>query len=313
MKSHISFRKDNYLSVDEESACQRLDNFLFGKLKKIPKSRIYRMIRSGEVRVNSKRVRQFYRLVVNDLIRIPPIASNKMSSIPKVGRPNSRLANLLLGSIIFEDEKIIVINKPAGIASHGGSGINFGVIEILRDARVDLKELALVHRLDRDTSGCLILSKKRSVLRELHRLMVANKITKKYLLLVRGAWQGGMRRVELALVKDQLRSGERMVNVDEQRGKKTLTIFRPIRILTHWSLLSAELGTGRTHQIRVHAASIGYPIIGDEKYGDKKINESARQLGVKRLGLHAHSLEFAWENGEVVKFVADSEKIFTGN
>ncbi|MBU0743881.1 MAG: RluA family pseudouridine synthase [Gammaproteobacteria bacterium] len=299
-ESKLVNNKAYILAIDEESALQRLDNFLFNRLKNVPKSRIYRMLRSGEVRVNKKRVKPLYKLQPNDLIRIPPFWAEEVP----VRKPGADLVKLLLNSIVFEDSEIIVINKPSGIASHSGSGIDFGVIEILRAARSDLKTLELVHRLDRDTSGCLILAKKRTALRQLHQLALDGKISKKYILLVKGVWSGGERIVDAPLLKNQLQSGERMVMVDEE-GKKSITIFRPIKIGKEVSLLEAELKTGRTHQIRVHAAHIGHPIAGDQKYTDAEFNNKMKKIGIKRLFLHSKKISFCWENGEEVSFSAE--------
>ena len=296
----------NKITINEEQAGQRVDNFLFSYLKNIPRSRIYSMIRRGELRINGGRVKPLRKLKIGDNIRLPPL-SHVQDSQEEGGRtPGSRLIQLLLASIIFEDKRILVINKPDGIASHGGNGINFGAIEILRHAREDLKDLSLVHRLDRDTSGCLMLAKRRSALRELHRLMVVRKIIKKYLLVVRGEWLDGERLVDLPLLKNHLRSGERMVLVDPVSGKEALTLFRPIARSPTMSLLEAELKTGRTHQIRVHAAHTGYPIAGDQKYGDSQFNEQLKHQGFNRLMLHAHSISFVWENGGAANFTAPS-------
>ncbi|EKE01250.1 MAG: hypothetical protein ACD_21C00185G0001 [uncultured bacterium] len=292
--------KSNKLVVDADSAGQRIDNFLFNKMKNVPKSRIYKMLRGGEVRVNGGRIGPSYKIQSNDLIRIPPFWSDPEEI---KNEPKSNLIKLLLDSIIFEDDRILVVNKPSGIASHGGSGINFGVIEILRSARPDLRALELVHRLDRDTSGCIVLAKKRSSLRELHQLIRDGKILKKYILLVRGHWDGGERIVSAPLLKNQLSSGERIVTVT-QEGKESTTIFQPIRSGANISLLDAELKTGRTHQIRVHATHIGYPIAGDEKYGDKEFNQEMRLLGLKRLFLHAKEMRFVWSDGVKVNLVA---------
>jgi 23S rRNA pseudouridine955/2504/2580 synthase len=298
------FHTMNKLTISEEQAGQRIDNFLFSYLKSIPRSRIYSMIRKGELRINGRRVKPLYKLKIGDNVRLPPLSNAQNSEKMRPRTPGSKLTQLLLASIIFEDQRIIVINKPAGIASHGGSGISFGVIEILRHAREDLKSLSLVHRLDRDTSGCLMLAKRRSALRELHRLMVAGKIIKKYLLVVRGEWLGRERLVDLPLSKNHLQSGERMVLVDHVDGKEALTLFRPVTISPTLSLLEAELKTGRTHQIRVHAAQLGCPIAGDQKYGDSQFNEQLKRQGINRLMLHAHSVGFVWENGEMANFVA---------
>lgn len=296
------------LIVDEEHAKQRIDNFLFNQLKNIPKSRIYRMLRGGEVRVNKKRVTPTYKLQPYDSIRIPPFWTEEVDESNNRG-PGSKLINLLLDSIVFEDNRVLVVNKPTGIASHGGSGINFGVIEILRAAREDLKNLELVHRLDRETSGCLMLAKKRSALRKLHELIREGKIYKKYVLLVKGCWQGGARTVDVPLLKNQLQSGERMVRVDPE-GKKSVTIFRPLKIGKNVSLIEAELKTGRTHQIRVHAAHIGYPILGDKKYGDNEYNSKVNGVVVSRLFLHAEKISFYWDSDEKADFVVKPDGEF---
>jgi len=265
------------------------------------------MLRHGEVRVNKGRIGPSYKIQSNDSIRIPPFWSETSEAEATRGKPGSNLVKLLLDSIIFEDDKILVVNKPSGIASHGGSGISFGVIETLRAARPDLKDLELVHRLDRDTSGCIVLAKKRSALRRLHELIRNGEIFKKYILLVRGQWKNGERIVDAPLLKNQLSSGERIVTV-KQAGKESVTIFRPIKVGAEKSLLEAELKTGRTHQIRVHAAHIGYPIAGDEKYGDKEFNRKMGLLGLKRLFLHAKEIRFAWADGTKVNLVASLDQ-----
>lgn len=273
--------------VDSDHAGQRIDNFLFSKFRKIPKGLIYKIMRKGSIRVNKKRVKPEYKLVDGDEIRTPHIATEMTVTNQK---PSSLSMKILEKSILYEDESIIVLNKPTGMASHGGSGINFGVIETMRAARPQNKILDLVHRLDRDTSGCLILAKKRSILKELHELMRTNKIKKKYLVLVRGKWQGVTRKINVALVKNQLQSGERMVVADEEIGKKSISTFHPRKILKSASLLEVDLGTGRTHQIRVHAAYINHHVAGDQKYGDKNFNALMHQCGLRRLFLHAASV-----------------------
>lgn len=300
--------KSNNLIINEDAAGQRIDNFLFNKLNSIPKTRIYRMLRHGEVRVNKGRIKPSYKIQANDLIRIPPFWSTGETARLQT-KPGNNLTNLLLNNIIFEDDKVLVINKPVGIASHGGSGINFGVIEILRAARPDLKNLELAHRLDRDTSGCIVLAKKRSSLRELHELIRNGKIYKKYVLLSCGYWKNGERIVDAPLLKNQLSSGERIVKVTKN-GKASVTVFRPIKTRENISLLEAELKTGRTHQIRVHATHIGYPIVGDEKYGDKIFNHKMSLLGFNRLFLHAKEIRFVWPDGVKANFVANIDQQF---
>jgi len=270
--------------VGPEQADQRIDNFLMRELKGVPRSRIYRILRRGEVRVNGGRIGPTYRLRRGDQVRIPPVRTAAPGG-PARPRPE------LEGAVLYEDERLLAVNKPPGMAVHGGSGISQGVIEALRAARPKAPYLELVHRLDRETSGCLLVAKKRSELRTLHALLREGGMDKRYLTLVRGCWQGGERTVRAALRKNQLRGGERMVRVDEQ-GKEAETRFRPLAVFNDATLLEVELGTGRTHQIRVHAAHIGHPIAGDRKYGDEAFNRRLRELGLKRLFLHAHSLAF---------------------
>jgi 23S rRNA pseudouridine955/2504/2580 synthase len=288
------------LTISDNNAGQRIDNFLFTYLKKIPKSRIYKMLRKGEVRVNKKRIDQLYRLKLNDQVRIPPFWG---VPVEVKGRPSDSSINLLQSRILYEDANLLILNKPTGIAAHGGSGINFGVIEILRYSNPNLKNLELAHRLDRETSGCIILAKKRSILCQLHELMRTGKVTKRYYLLVRGQWQPGEYRVSLPLLKNVLRSGERIVRVDKE-GKESITIFRPQRVFADATLVEAELQTGRTHQIRVHAAHSGHPIAGDEKYGSKEFNAHMRSLGLKRLFLHSYEISFMLADGKKINVTA---------
>ena len=303
------------VDIDEARAGQRIDNFLLTQLKGVPKSHIYRILRKGEVRVNKGRIRANYRLQAGDCVRIPPLrqAEEKPRQNPQAWReygdtnrwnlglngnvPADMTLEAVAGSIIYEDPALLAMNKPSGIAVHGGSGVSYGVIEALRVLRPDAHYLELVHRLDRDTSGCLLIAKKRSVLRYLHELLRGDGMAKQYLALVQGQWRGGNKRVELSLQKNTLRSGERIVRVDEE-GKQALSIFRPVEVYPAASLMEVVLKTGRTHQIRVHAAASGFPIAGDEKYGDATFNRVMRECGLKRLFLHARSLSFAAMNGE---------------
>jgi len=273
--------------INENNVNQRVDNFLITTLKGVPKTHIYRILRKGEVRVNKKRIKPDYHLKLNDQIRIPPIRlSSKVKHTPSVSA-----IKLLEQRIIYEDEKLIVINKPSGMASHGGSGINFGVIETLRNMRPKTKFLELAHRLDRDTSGCIVIAKKRSVLLELQDLLHKHQIGKTYLALVHGTWKGKIRIVDAPLQKNQLKSGERVVYVNNA-GKAAKTEFELRQQLGNTALLKVTIYSGRTHQIRVHAAHIGYPIVGDEKYGSKELNKNIRNIGLKRLFLHAYNLKF---------------------
>lgn len=267
--------------VAEEAAGQRIDNYLTRLLKGVPKSHIYRILRGGEVRVNSGRVAPDYRVSAGDRVRIPPVRiARKERDAVAAGPP-------LDVPVLFEDEALLVLDKPSGLAVHGGSGVSFGVIERLRQSRQELRFLELVHRLDRDTSGVLMLAKKRSALTALHAQLRAGTVRKFYLTLVRGAWQGAAARdVELPLHKYILSSGERRVSIREG-GMPSHTRIRLRKRLGEFSLLEAELKTGRTHQIRVHLAHLGFPIAGDDKYGDFTLNKALVRQGLKRMFLHA--------------------------
>jgi len=282
------FSRPREIPIGEENEGQRIDNFLIGKLKGVPKSRIYRMLRRGEVRVNKGRIRPNHRLKAGDILRIPPV---RIAGAPSSGPPLPRLAKRLADAILYEDNDLLVSDKPSGIAVHGGSGISQGVIETLRAMRPEARFLELVHRLDRDTSGCLMIAKKRSTLRMLHELLRGDGIEKRYLALVKGEWKGGKRRIQAPLRKNMLASGERIVRVDAE-GKPAVTLFRPLLRYPQATLVEAALLTGRTHQIRVHAAHIGHPIAGDEKYGCTAFNKQMRMRGLSRLFLHARSLRF---------------------
>jgi 23S rRNA pseudouridine955/2504/2580 synthase len=283
------YNKVQWLTVDEEYAGQRIDNFLIRVLKGVPKSMIYRILRRGEVRVNKGRIKPTYRLTAGDEIRIPPV---RLAAVTDSGSKST--GELLTSRTLYEDKRLLILNKPSGLAVHGGSGVEFGVIESMRKARPDLHFLELVHRLDRDTSGCLILAKKRSALRQLHELLRTGKVQKRYLAVVSGNWQYGTKKVTVPLQKQVLRSGERMVRVSEQ-GKSASTTFRPLAVSKKASLLEVEIHTGRTHQIRVHAAHTGHPIAGDEKYGDATFNRYLAGMGFKRLFLHARGVAFELE------------------
>lgn len=276
------------LTVTNDYSGQRLDNFLMSRLKGLPKSRLYRIIRKGELRINKKRVKPDYRLQEGDIIRIPPL---RLAPRTPKNILNANLTALLEKAIIFEDKHFLVLNKPSGMAVHGGSGIHLGVIEALRLLRPQLKFLELVHRLDRDTSGCLLLAKKSSILKELHELLRLGQMKKTYIALVAGHWPKSLRKVDAPLYKNQLQSGERIVRVQAE-GKSSLTEFSVQHYYVESTLIAAMPITGRTHQIRVHAQFAKHPIIGDEKYGEKEINKKMRQLGCKRLFLHASQLEF---------------------
>ncbi|WP_108650765.1 23S rRNA pseudouridine(955/2504/2580) synthase RluC [Dongshaea marina] len=295
------------LAIDAENEGQRIDNFLVTQLKGVPKSRIYRILRKGEVRVNKKRVKPVYRLCAGDEVRIPPIrVAEKDESI----QPSSHWdwVQNLQKCILYEDDHLLVINKPSGMAVHGGSGVNAGVIEGLRALRPEARFLELVHRLDRDTSGCLLVAKKRSALRHLHEQLRDKTVTKKYWALVRGRWQSDKKVVNAPLRKNVLKSGERMVRVDAE-GKPSQTRFKILQNYQEATLVEAFPVTGRTHQIRVHALSQGHPIAGDMKYGDEGFDIRMKRKGLERLFLHAHQLIFTHPNsGEKLEVIAPLEE-----
>ncbi|MFO7604522.1 MAG: 23S rRNA pseudouridine(955/2504/2580) synthase RluC [Gammaproteobacteria bacterium] len=276
------------VEVDAEYAGQRIDNFLLGRLKGAPRSLVYRILRKGEVRVNKGRIKPEYRLQAGDIVRIPPV---KLPEAQAPGLPGRSVLAAVEAGILYEDERLLVLNKPSGLAVHGGSGIHYGAIEALRILRPKAKRLELVHRLDRDTSGCLVVTKRGSSLRSLHEQFRDNRVQKTYLALVKGRWQGGPRTIDAPLKKNIRQSGERMVKVDSE-GKASISIFTPLAVTDEASLLQVELKTGRTHQIRVHAQHAGYPLAGDEKYGDEAFNRQLRARGLRRLFLHAQRLCF---------------------
>jgi 23S rRNA pseudouridine955/2504/2580 synthase len=272
-----------WVEVGEEADAQRIDNFLLRRLKGVPKSHVYRVLRSGQVRVNSARVKPDYRLQCGDRVRLPPVrtAAPALKTSPRPVR---------LG-ILYEDAALLAVDKPAGMAVHGGSGISFGVIESLRAARPRARLLELVHRLDRDTSGVLLVAKKRSALLELHRMLREGEVEKVYLAAIRGRWTGGARELRESLHKYVTGSGERRVSVHAE-GMRALTRVRPLAVSERFSLLEVHLLTGRTHQIRVHLAHAGHPVLGDDKYGDSELNAVLAGEGVQRLLLHAGRIAF---------------------
>lgn len=282
--------KASFVEVDHEHAGQRLDNFLLRHLKGVPRTLVYRIIRKGEVRINKGRARQTTRLQQGDIVRIPPL---RQSQQIQDSADNTRY-QFLSASILFEDEALMAINKPSGMAVHGGSGIKVGIIEALRMLRPELKYLELVHRLDRETSGCLLLAKKSATLRRLHEDFKHNslqnaRVDKRYLALVRGRWKYGQRRVIKNLNTEARRGGERHVVVDQQ-GSYASSIFSPRKTGDVASLVEVKLLTGRTHQVRVHAQSENHPLAGDQRYGDPEFNRKMKKMGLKRLFLHAHEL-----------------------
>ncbi len=266
--------------VEVEAAGQRVDNYLTKRLKGVPKSHIYRILRNGEVRVNSRRIKPDYRVEAGDRLRLPPMRV----AAPAAGKaaPSGKLK----AAVLYEDDVLLVIDKPAGSAVHGGSGVSHGVIEQLRFERPESRYLELVHRLDRETSGVLMLAKRRSALTELHRQLREGKVLKLYSALVKGEWRDQKRSVKLPLYKYVLASGERRVSVNRD-GIAAHTEFRLRGSWNGFSLVEAELKTGRTHQIRVHLAHLGYPVVGDDKYGDFPLNKELARRGLKRMFLHA--------------------------
>lgn len=279
--------KVQMVEVQAEQAGQRIDNFLVKILKGAPKTLIYRILRKGEVRVNKGRIKPDYRVQAGDMVRIPPLRLREAD--PR--QPGEHALNRVREAIIHEDDVLLILNKPAGIAVHGGSGVNYGVIEALRALRPEAPFLELVHRLDRDTSGCLIIAKRRSALRNLHEQIRGDRMEKQYLSLLKGKWKGGELRIDAPLRKYTQKSGDRMVEVSPE-GKSALSLFRLDTQYELASLVAVKLITGRTHQIRVHARSIGMPVAGDEKYGDDAFNAQMKALGLKRLFLHAQRLSF---------------------
>jgi 23S rRNA pseudouridine955/2504/2580 synthase len=279
-----------HLEVTSDHAGQRLDNFLLRELKGAPKSLIYRIVRKGEVRLNGGRVQPDYRLQSGDVVRIPPV---RLAEESPSFRPAPALIERLRAAVLHEDREVLVLDKPAGLAVHKGSGLPYGLIEVLRAVRPGEAFLELAHRLDRETSGCLMLAKTPATLRRIQEAFRAGQVEKRYLVLMRGYWNHGPREVNLPLRRNVLRGGERMVEVLDD-GKPSRTRFRPVSLGKRASLLEADIATGRTHQIRVHAAHIEHPVAGDEKYGDAAFNQiMVEQCGLRRLFLHAHSLNIS--------------------
>ncbi|ALO42478.1 23S rRNA pseudouridine(955/2504/2580) synthase RluC [Pseudoalteromonas phenolica] len=292
--------KVSFVTVTEDQQGQRIDNFLVTHLKGVPKSAIYKILRKGEVRVNKKRIKPVYKLQMDDLIRIPPIkVAEREEFVPK----NLDKISALEDAILFEDQYLIVINKPSGMAVHGGSGLSYGLIEALRVLRPQEKNLELVHRLDRDTSGCLLISKKRSILKGLHEQLREKTMEKNYWALVVGEWAAKIKNVTEPLRKNTLQSGERVVRVDEEQGKASHTRFRVLERFDGCTLVQASPVTGRTHQIRVHTQCKGHPIACDDKYGDQVFDSRMREMGLSRLFLHAHDLRFLHPKHETTMHV----------
>ena len=285
------------VDISDDFAGQRIDNFLVRHIKNVPKTRIYRMLRKGEIRVNKGRVKPCYRLMAGDSVRLPPEKTYQNETVgecPEQKTASKSLVkltkNILNNAVLYEDEQLIILNKPTGLAVHGGSGLSYGLIELLRMHYPKHLQLDLVHRLDRDTSGCIIVAKKHSMLRALHLLLRQGQVTKQYHALVKGSIKKAI-AVDVALKKYHLSSGERLVKVDDG-GQSALTKFTPLKAYSNAMLLKAVLITGRTHQIRVHAKYLDCPVAGDDKYGDKEFNKAMKDYGLNRLFLHANTLIF---------------------
>ncbi|AIU73216.1 23S rRNA pseudouridine(955/2504/2580) synthase [Hafnia alvei] len=294
------------VTIAADEAGQRIDNFLRNQLKGVPKSMIYRIVRKGEVRVNKKRIKPEYKLQPGDEVRIPPVRIAERDEAPVSAKLDKVAA--LNDCIIFEDDHLLVLNKPSGTAVHGGSGLSFGVIEGLRALRPEARFLELVHRLDRETSGVLLVAKKRSALRALHEQLRMKGMQKDYLALVRGQWQSHCKVVQAPLLKNILQSGERIVRVNAE-GKPSETRFKVEERFEHATLVKASPVTGRTHQIRVHALHAGHPIAFDDRYGDRDFDAELKGTGLDRLFLHAAALRFEHPNtGETMRVEAPMDK-----
>ena len=285
-----------HVAVTEDQAGVRLDNFLTKLLGGVPRSRVFRIVRRGEVRVNGKRAGPETRLQAGDSVRVPPVNVPAPDAPPPVARVPRTLIETVRAAIITENDRLIVVNKPAGIAVHGGSGVSFGIIEALRAARPG-ETLELVHRLDRDTSGCLLIARKPAALRVLHAMMRDGQVDKGYLALVKGSWDLGKKRIDVPLNTEGRVGGERTVRV-QAGGKSAVSTFSPVQFFRNLaSMVEVDLDTGRTHQIRVHAAHVGHPVAGDDKYGDPDFNARMREQGLTRMFLHSHRISFDWPNG----------------
>jgi len=285
--SQQSYSKVRYLQVDEQHSGQRIDNYLRTQLKGLPKTAIYKLLRKGQVRVNKRRIKAEYRLQNGDEVRIPPIRDPKVQE--KALIPGG-LVQELDSWILHEDEYLIAINKPAGLAVHKGSNVSFGLIDVLRQARPNAPFLELVHRLDRETSGCLLIAKTRDTLLELHELIREHQLQKRYLALVANTWRGGARQIETSLQNDK-QAVQRKIRVEEE-GRLAISYFKPLKRYESATLMEIEIKTGRTHQIRVQAAHLEHPILGDRKYGNHALNREWKKKGLKRMFLHAHELNF---------------------
>lgn len=307
MTSPLTLTNVQYIEISPSFSGQRIDNFLKVQLKGIPKSLIYRLLRTGEIRVNKGRIKPEYKLQQSDVIRLPPMRIPDKKEQDAFAIP---LLDRLESAIIYEDNKLLVVNKPAGLAVHGGSGLSYGLIEAFRQLRPEAKELELVHRLDRDTSGLLMIAKRRSMLRYLHEQLRGDGIDKRYLALVKGYWPTAKKTIAAPLLKNNLRSGERVVEINSE-GKEAVTEFKVIKRFDDFAtLIEAKPITGRTHQIRVHTKYAGHVIAGDSKYGDNNFTKAIRALGGKRLFLHAYHLNITLPDHKRLNLEAPPETLW---
>lgn len=301
--------KVQMVTITEKNQFQRIDNFLLSYLKGIPKSKVYNLIRKGEVRINKKRCKAETKLALDDVVRIPPVYGLEGSAAPVL--VSDSLLNFLDTAILYEDDTLVVINKPSGLAVHGGSGVRVGLIEALRKRYPETQFLELVHRIDRDTSGCILVAKKRSALRHFHAQFRNDEVDKTYHLAVHGVWPAHKKRVDAPLKKNELKSGERFVTV-HQEGKTSQTLFKVLATSEHFSLVEAKPVTGRTHQIRVHAAFSGYPIVGDDKYIHRE-HIDTQGMSKSRLMLHAKSIAISLPSGERLFIESPYDDVFRTN
>ncbi len=290
--SMLIHNKVSFLDVEQEYEGQRIDNFLLSRLRGLPKSRLYRLLRKGEIRVNKGRIKPDYRLKAGDQVRIPPIVLPEKKEMAKV---SSSFSDMLQKAVLFENEDWLVIDKPHQLAVHGGSGLSLGLIEALRQIKPECRYLELCHRIDKDTSGCLVVAKKRSALKRFHTALREKRLIKVYNALVVGRWPAAKNAVNLPLEKNILQSGERMVKVSPS-GKVSKTLFKVLRKFEGYSFIEAQPVTGRTHQIRVHTLASGHPILGDKKYGFADANKKAKTMAEERLFLHAKSITLPMED-----------------
>ncbi len=281
----------SFLTVDANHVGQRIDNFLIANIKGVPKTLFYRLLREGQIRVNKKRTKPVYRMLMGDIVRLPPLRFMLKEKVD----PNEELKTFLLARLLYEDEHLLILNKPSGMSVHAGSNQSFGVVEAMQSIKPEYQHLQLAHRLDRDTSGCLVFAKNRQILQEIQDLFRAHLVKKVYLALTKGQWKKSEYHVTLPLLKKELGASKELVRVDPQ-GKSAVTDFLPLHQYKEATLTQVTLQTGRTHQIRVHAAYYKHPVAGDDKYGDRVFNKQLQQVGLRRLFLHAERIEFTVES-----------------